>query len=195
VTIHSVRFVLGAARWEHLVGDGLPEVAFLGRSNVGKSSLINLLVGRKQIARTSNTPGKTREFNFYLINESFYLVDLPGLGYARVGKSERSRWLGFIERYLQERETLRGLFHLIDSRHPPTAQDEAVMDAVRGIGMPYFAVLTKSDKISSNARARSVAQTHAALAQHGIEAPVLSSSAEKKWGQEEILQWIFRLTS
>ncbi len=195
MTIKTVRFIRGAARWEHLVDDGLPEVAFLGRSNVGKSSLINLLTGRKQIARTSNTPGKTREFNFYLINESFYLVDLPGLGYARVGKSERGRWLGFIDRYLQERTTLRGLFHLIDSRHPPTSVDQEVMEAVRGIGIPYLIVLTKSDKISSNARGRSVTQTQTTLANFGIEAPILASSAEKRWGQDEILQWISQLTS
>ena len=115
----NVEFIKGVVAWDKLPSDGRPELAVIGRSNVGKSSLINMLVGRRKgVARTSNTPGRTREFNYFLLDEQFYLVDLPGLGYAKVSKQQRGAWSKLFKRYLHQRETLACLLHLVDSRHP-----------------------------------------------------------------------------
>ncbi len=188
--IHDIQFVKGATRWEHLPKDGLPEVAFVGRSNVGKSSLLNMLAGRTKLARTSGTPGKTQEFNFYRVNGGLYFVDLPGFGYAKVARVQRQRWGRFIGRYLTEREPLRIVFHLIDSRHPPTDLDKDVMAVMRGSDVPYILVLTKADKLSGNARTRSLATVKQVLTQAAMEVPVILTSAKKKQGQREILQWV-----
>lgn len=190
----SVEFVKGAAGWSGLVDDGLPEVAFIGRSNVGKSSLINMLLGRKALARTSNTPGKTQEFNFYRIDGRLYFVDVPGLGYAKVSKAQRAHWDRLIQRYLTEREPLRLVVHLIDSRHPPTAIDQNVMEIMRGGHTPYLIVLTKSDKISRNQHQKALGGVRAVLERKGLEVPVVLSSAEKKTGGEAIWQWIADMT-
>ncbi len=188
--IKEVKFVRGAGGWSSLPGDGLPEVAFIGRSNVGKSSLLNMLVGRRSLARISGTPGKTQEFNFYLVNGRFYLVDLPGFGYAKVSRTQRERWQRFIGRYLIEREELRLIFHLIDSRHPPTALDKEVMVLTRESDAPYVILLTKTDKLSANQRSRHVAAVKRALAEAGREAPIVLTSAKDKRGREEVLRWI-----
>ena len=149
-----------------------------------------MLVGRKAIARTSNTPGKTRELNFYLVDDAFYLVDLPGFGYAKVSKKERARWGALIGRYLTEREPLRLVLHLVDSRHPPTSLDEDVMDLMRGSPVPYLVALTKADKLSANKQRESIIQTERALRARGLEAPVVLTSAQTKAGREEIWDWI-----
>lgn len=184
------RFVKGIARWQQLPDDGTPEVAFIGRSNVGKSSLVNMLLGRKNLARTSNSPGKTREFNFYLIDERLYFVDVPGYGYAKTAKTERDRWAAFIARYLTEREPLKVLFHLIDGRHAPTAYDREVMGYMKGSPIPYVVCLTKTDKLSGNQRATSARETKAALLGLGMEAPIILTSAEDGRGREEVWDWI-----
>lgn len=187
----DVQFVTGAARWEDLPQDGWPEVAFIGRSNVGKSSLLNRLTGRKQLARTSGTPGKTRQFNFYRVGKAgLYLVDVPGLGYARIAQAERARWQRFLVRYLTERETLRLAFHLIDSRHPPTALDREVMVLMKDSPAVGVILLTKTDKLSGNGRVQSVKQTEAALHDLGLERAVLLTSATDGRGREEVLRWI-----
>jgi GTP-binding protein len=188
--IKDVRFVKGAARWKDLMDDGLPEVAFVGRSNVGKSSLINMLLGRKALARTSNTPGKTQEFNYYGINEALYFVDLPGLGYARVSKKQRAHWESFIKRYIMEREPLRLVVHLVDSRHDPAAQDQQIMEAMKGGPVPYLIALTKGDKISKNQQAKSFRNLNNALSRIGLEVPVVLTSSKEKHGGQEIWQWI-----
>lgn len=188
--IREVRFVKGVTRWGDLPEDGLPEVALIGRSNVGKSSLLNLLVQRKSLARTSGTPGKTQEFNFYLVDDRFYLVDLPGYGYARVAKTERARWGQLIGRYLSEREPLRLVFHLIDGRHPPTALDRDIMEVMRERLGAYVIVLTKSDKLSGNQRTKAVAEVRKALQTFGIEVPILHTSATARQGRDEMLAWI-----
>ena len=187
--IRDVSFVKGAAKWVHLMEDGVPEVAFVGRSNVGKSSLLNMVVGRKQLARTSGTPGKTQELNYYLINKQLYFVDVPGLGYARVSKTTRQKWERFIVRYLTEREPLQLICHLIDSRHPPTAIDKEVLMMLKG-GPPRLLVLTKSDKLSRNQQARSVKTVKETLAEMDIQIPMVLTSAKTKLGRDEILQWI-----
>ncbi len=188
--IRTVQFVKGATRWAELPEDGRPEVAFIGRSNVGKSSLLNMLVGRKALARTSRTPGKTQELNYYLVNEAFYLVDLPGLGYAKVSKTQRARWAKFIQEYLIQREPLRLICHLVDGRHPPTALDRKVMQWVQYGTAPYLILLTKADKVSRNAHAKHVRKVHETLLSQGLEAPVVLTSAEKGKGREAVWSWI-----
>lgn len=135
-------------RWD------LPEVSFIGRSNVGKSSLLNTLIGRKNLARTSSTPGKTRGLYFYLLNEKLCFVDLPGYGYAKVSKKERQRWAPIIEEYLGSRLNLRGCIHLIDSRHEPTEDDRMMSEWLRAHTIQTITVATKADKMSRGALAR-----------------------------------------
>lgn len=188
--IHSASFQIGAASWKDLPEGDLPEAGFAGRSNVGKSSLINLLLRRKNLARTSGQPGKTQQLNYYLINEAFFLVDLPGFGYARVSKRQREQWVKLIERYLNERSQLRVLVHLIDSRHEPTDLDLHVVDFVRTAGIPYLIALTKADKLSGNERARAVDVVRRSVADHGLEPPVILTSAAKERGKEELWEWL-----
>jgi GTP-binding protein len=126
---------------------GLPEVAFAGRSNVGKSSLINRLVNRKKLARVSNTPGRTREINFFRVNDDFILVDLPGYGYARISKEARAAWKPLIEGYLRGSPRLRGIVHLLDARHDPTRDDLQLLEFLADIGVPTILVATKTDKL------------------------------------------------
>ncbi len=188
--IRDVRFVKGVARWEGLPDEGLPEAAFIGRSNVGKSSLLNMLAGRRSLARTSNTPGKTQELNYYLANEQFYLVDLPGYGYARVARTERERWGRLIGRYLTERAPLRLVFHLVDSRHPPTELDRDILALMRGSPTPYVIVLTKTDKLSGNQRTKAAAEVQRVLQSAAMEVPVVHTSSQTRRGREELLKWI-----
>ena len=186
----NVSFVRGVTRWEGLPTDGLPEVAVIGRSNVGKSSLLNRLTGRKGLAHTSGTPGKTQQFNFYLVDDRFYLVDLPGYGYARVARTERERWGHFIGRYLTERDPLQLVVHLIDSRHPPTALDQDIMALLRGQTIGYVIALTKSDKLSGNGRSKAAAAVRKQLDAFAMDVPVVFTSAETGMGKDELLKWI-----
>jgi GTP-binding protein len=130
----------------------MPEVAFAGRSNVGKSSLLNRLIHRKKFARVSNTPGRTREINFFKVNDAFVLVDLPGYGYARISKEKRAEWKPLIESYLRSSPELRGIVQLLDARHDPTDDDRAMLDFLGEIGVPAIIVLTKIDKLSAKER-------------------------------------------
>lgn len=146
--IRSLEFLGGQAApdgWRPPAG--LPEIAFWGRSNVGKSSLLNRLVRRKKLARVSNTPGRTREINFFNVNNTFLLVDLPGYGYARVSKTAREAWRPLIEGYLSASEHLRGLVLLLDARHDPSNDDLDVLDWLSTTGVPVLIVATKSDKL------------------------------------------------
>ena len=132
----------------------LPEVALMGRSNVGKSSLINKTVNRKKLAKSSSTPGKTQTMNYYLINEAFYLVDLPGYGYAKVSKTQRRQWQKMIERYLRERQQLKGVILLLDIRHQPGENDLLMTDWLTKMNIPLLVIATKADKISRGTRAK-----------------------------------------
>lgn len=134
----------------------LPEIAFVGRSNVGKSSLLNMLVRRKAFARVSNTPGRTQEINFFKVNEAFVLVDLPGYGYARVSKAKRHEWQPLIDSYLRNTEQLRGVVVLLDVRRIPSAADVAMFDYLSLLEIPVLVAVTKADKLSKTARAESV---------------------------------------
>lgn len=154
--ITSAEFIKSAFDRSHWTNDRLPEIAFLGRSNVGKSSLINSLLGRKGLARTSNTPGRTQSINFFLINGEFYFVDLPGYGYAKVSKTMRGDWGTMAEEYLSKRSQLALCIQLVDSRHPPTALDRQLQEWLVLNKKPHLVAATKSDKLSSNSLRKSL---------------------------------------
>jgi GTP-binding protein len=193
--VTDARFETAAGGMASMPPPTRPEVAFIGRSNVGKSSLINRLVGRKSLARTSRTPGKTREFNFYLVNEKLFFVDLPGFGYARVSKTERARWQRMIGAYLTERPTLRLMIHLIDGRHAPTDLDLEVMALVRECAAPYAIAMTKCDKLSGNQRPIQVRTVRDAALEMGLEVPVILTSAKDGRGRQEVLNLIATMSA
>lgn len=145
--ILSAEFIISAVSPAQYPEDALPEIALAGRSNVGKSSLINKMIQRKNLARTSSQPGKTQTLNYYRINDQLYFVDLPGYGYAKVAKSKRAEWGKFIEGYLTHRDPLKLLIHLIDLRHPPTSDDIAMYEWAKHIGLTVCVVTTKADKV------------------------------------------------
>jgi GTP-binding protein len=153
--ITSAEFVLAATEVESFPVDRRPEIAFLGRSNVGKSSLINSLLGVKGLARTSSTPGRTQSINFFLINEEFYFVDLPGYGYAKTSQEKRRAWGKLIERYLAERKQLVLSILIVDARHEPSPLDLQMKSWLQHFGLPYLVVSTKVDKLSVNQRRKS----------------------------------------
>ncbi|MGI6225920.1 MAG: ribosome biogenesis GTP-binding protein YihA/YsxC [Peptococcales bacterium] len=146
--IKDSKFVISAVSKKQYPQEGLLEIALAGRSNVGKSSLINKVINRKNLARTSGKPGKTQTLNFYLINDKFYFVDLPGYGFAKVSASIKEQWAKFIEEYLSEREVLKGVIHVVDIRHSPTNDDVIMYDWLQHYGIPTLVAATKGDKIS-----------------------------------------------
>jgi GTP-binding protein len=164
----------------------LPEIAFAGRSNVGKSSLLNRLIQRKKFARVSNTPGRTREVNFFKVNDTFVLVDLPGSGYARVSKERRAEWRPLIESYLRSSTTLRGIVQLLDSRHDPTNDDRQMLDFLGELEVPAVIVLTKIDKLRPKERKERVAAISRTLALE--EDQVIPFSAETGEGRDELAE-------
>ena len=150
LVIRKLEFIGGmAAAHGWRPESNLPEIAFAGRSNVGKSSLLNRLVGRKSLARVSRTPGRTREINFFRVNDAFVLADLPGYGYARVSKTRKAEWRPLIEGYLMKTPQLAGVVQLLDIRHEPSEDDLAMLDLLSELEMPTIVVLTKSDKVST----------------------------------------------
>lgn len=183
-------FITSAPRLEDCPPMILPEFCFAGRSNVGKSSLINALLKRKNLARTSNMPGKTQQMNYYKVGEAFYLVDLPGYGYAKVPKTERERWGKNIRVYLTQRETLRLVLHVIDARHPPSVLDEDFFYWLATEQIPFSVVLSKADKISKNKLQQARSNLKKLLYNMNIEVPILSYSAENKYGIADIKELI-----
>ena len=145
--IHSAEFLLSASTTRQFPAATLPEIAFAGRSNVGKSTLINSLLNRKKLVKTSATPGKTQLINFFKVNDKFYFVDLPGYGYAKVPESVRSKWKNLVEAYLSERKTLRNVVLIIDSRHNPTRQDRQLLEWLKYFQRPSLIVASKIDKL------------------------------------------------
>jgi GTP-binding protein len=169
----------------------LPEVAFAGRSNVGKSSLLNRLVRRKAFARVSNTPGRTREINFFKVNGSFVLADLPGYGYARIAKSRKAEWLPLIEGYLRLSPALRGVVQLLDARHAPSDEDLQMLDFLADIGAPTVIVLTKIDKLSPREVPERI---HAIAVQLQLEEDqMIPFSATTNVGRDELAQALVSL--
>ena len=163
--------------------DGKPEFAFIGRSNVGKSSLINMLTSKKGLAKTSGTPGKTQLINHFLINEQWYIVDLPGYGYAEAPVAVVAKWQALLKQYLAGRQTLRRAFVLIDARHGVKAVDDEIMSLLDSAAVTFQAVLTKADKVKEVEREKILDQVRGALAKHPAAYPeIIVTSSEKGWG-------------
>lgn len=173
-----------------------PEYAFIGRSNVGKSSLINMLTGRTKLAKISGKPGKTRLINHFLINDNWYLVDLPGYGYAKVSKKERNVWTGFIKDYILTRENLMNLFVLIDSRHEPQKNDLEFMENLGINEIPFIIIFTKADKLKTNKLNENILSYKKQMEKTWEEMPqYFISSAINNMGQDDILNFIEKTNS
>lgn len=189
-------FVMGVARIDDLPADDLPEIAFAGRSNVGKSSLINALTGRKTLARTSNTPGRTQQLNFFDLGGRLTIVDLPGYGYAKAPKGEVDRWNRLIRKYLKGRVGLRRLCVLIDARHGLKMSDRQVMDMLAEAAVVYQIVLTKTDKVKAADLVKRRAEIAAEIAKRAAANPVImETSAVKGTGIPELRAALTELAS
>ena len=185
--ITSSEFVISAMRISQYPTDNLPEFMLVGRSNVGKSSFINTITGNKKMARVSNTPGKTRNLNFYLLNNSFYLVDVPGYGYASVSKKEQRKFGLMIEEYLEKRPNLVRTFMLVDLRHKPSDDDVLMYKYLKHFNLPVTVIATKADKISKNKRAKAKNTIIKTLGiQEGDSLIVLSNTTRE--GKEKVLK-------
>lgn len=190
------RFVTGAADLNGLPPPGLPEIAFAGRSNVGKSSLINAVAGRKALARVSNTPGRTQQINFFDVDDKMTIVDLPGYGYAEAPKDTVAGWTDLIRLYLKGRVTLRHVLLLIDGRHGVKPNDHEIMTMLDRAAVPYQVILTKADKVGVAAAERMRVATEAALLKHpAARTKVLLTSSEKGTGIAELRELILVLVA
>lgn len=191
MVIKSAEFVISNSRVEKCPTTGLPEYAFIGRSNVGKSSLINMLTARKGLAMTSQKPGKTQLINHFIINDAWYLVDLPGYGYARLGKDSRDSLRRMIEDYVLERKELVLLFVLLDCRHDPQKIDLEFIQWLGEEGVPFALVFTKADKLSKGRLASNVEAYKAKLHEEWEELPpIFVTSSEERMGRDELLGYI-----
>lgn len=193
----AAEFVTSVARIEQLPAEGIPEIALVGRSNVGKSSLINALVGKKGLARTSNTPGRTQTLNYYLIDpdggKQFYFVDMPGYGFASVSLASRAKWMDLIEEYLDTRKTLHGVVQIIDLRHPPQTLDHSMSEFLQEDNHRHIVVGTKADKIGKTKIPGALKLVRENL---NLEPEnVLAFSAETGYGKEQLWKVISQLTS
>ncbi len=191
--IKRAEFLLSQSKFGPFPKQGLPEIAMAGKSNVGKSSLINSLCRRSKLARTSSEPGKTRLVNYYIINETaddpgFLLVDLPGYGFAKAPKGEQQRWGEMIEGYLTGSKQLRHVFHLVDIRHEPTRDDQLMVEYLRHYDIPFSVIATKADKLSRAQRGRSIPLICRTLAVQPWE--VLTYSSEDLTGRDALLEKI-----
>ena len=191
MVIKTAEFVKSSGKWQDCPEPNLPEYAFIGRSNVGKSSLINAMMNHKDLAKTSQTPGKTQLINHFLVNENWYLTDLPGYGYARVSKSLRKDFEKLITNYILNRKNLVNLFVLVDSRHTPQKIDLEFIEWCGENGIPFSIVFTKADKLKPNAAISNVENYQAELLKTWEDLPeTYVTSAEKKVGTDEILNFI-----
>ncbi|KQC32810.1 MULTISPECIES: ribosome biogenesis GTP-binding protein YihA/YsxC [Nonlabens] len=190
--INSAEFVISNQEVKKCPTNKLPEYAFIGRSNVGKSSLINMLTDRKNLAKTSGRPGKTQLINHFIINKNWYLVDLPGYGYARVSKSSKAKFQKFITNYFEKRQQLVSAFVLVDVRHDPQPIDTEFMEYLGENGIPFGIIFTKADKLKPNALERNVENYKNALLEGIWEEvpPYFVTSASNKTGRDELLAYI-----
>lgn len=184
MNVNNVFLEAVGVKEEQYPTSGLPEVAFAGKSNVGKSSLINGLINRKKLARTSSAPGKTQTINFYNVEEKIYLVDLPGYGYAKVSKKERERWGKIIEDYLHQRQTLRQVILLVDGRHEPSNNDIMMYDWIKQFGFEPIVIATKMDKLKRSQRQKALSVIRKTLNMKSYD--LYPFSAETKDGKDEI---------
>ncbi len=187
--VHNVELVISAVRPAQYPETELPEFALAGRSNVGKSSFINKLIGRKSMARISSKPGKTQTLNFYKIEEDLFFVDVPGYGYAKVSKSERESWGKMIETYITSREQLRAVVQIVDLRHPPSKDDQMMYDFMKHYNIPCIIIATKADKIPKGKWDK-----HKKIVREGLDMekgdPLIVFSSETGLGQEAAWQEI-----
>lgn len=186
--IKKVDMVMSAVSSAQYPNEGLPQIAFVGRSNVGKSSLINTLLNRRKIARVSQTPGKTRTINFYEVNEAFYFVDLPGYGYAKLSKEEKSSWGRVMDEFFVYARDLRHVFILVDIRHEPKEDDLRMIAYIRHYDIPVSVIATKSDKLTRNHQNQSMNQIAKSL--QISRDSIFPMSSLKKNGQEAIWEHI-----
>lgn len=189
--IHSAKFIKSSPSIRECPAPEKPEFGFIGRSNVGKSSLINMLTGWSKLAKTSVQPGKTRTINHFIVNDSWYLVDLPGYGYAKVPVSQREKWIKETENYIVKRKNLVSLFVLLDSRHKPQAADVNFMEMLGLNGIPFARVFTKTDKLSKLALQKSIDFYNKQMLENWESLPVtFVTSAINSTGRDEILKYI-----
>jgi GTP-binding protein len=192
--IKSAEFVMSNSEVAKCPKDRFPEYAFIGRSNVGKSSLINMLMLRKSLAKTSGRPGKTQLINHFLINKNWYLVDLPGYGYARVSKSSKKVFQKFITNYFEKREQMVLAFVLVDCRHEPQPIDLEFMQWMGESGIPFNIIFTKADKLKPNALERNIAAYSSKMLETWEEMPsYFITSASESTGRDEVLKYINQL--
>ncbi len=188
--IKNSDYAVSAVREDQYPKDNLPEIALAGRSNVGKSSLINTLLKRKNLARTSSQPGKTQTLNFYIVNEEFYLVDVPGYGYAKVSQKQREAFGEMIQDYLETRPNLKGLIILVDARHEPTKDDIAMYDYAQYLNLPILVVCTKMDKIKKSQINKVLSNLKKHLDLYYENVSVLTFSSVSKLHVKELGDWI-----
>lgn len=191
--VQNVELTISAVSPAQYPNEGVPEIALSGRSNVGKSSLINTLINRKGLARTSSQPGKTQTLNFYNIESELYFVDVPGYGYAKVSKKDREKWGQMIERYFSDRPVLRGVISLVDGRHEPTELDCQMIDFLHYYDLPILVCATKMDKIPRGKWNRTESQIRKKLALNPQDEIVLFSSVTKA-GKEEVWNWVEKMS-
>ncbi len=187
--VHNVELTISAVRPEQYPQDNLPEIALAGRSNVGKSSLINTLINRKKLARTSSQPGKTQTLNFYNVEHQLNFVDVPGYGYARASKQDREKWGAMIEEYFAQRQQLAGVISLVDSRHAPTQLDQQMIEFIHYYQFPLLIVGTKIDKIPRSRRNQSESVIRKTLQLTADDQLVLFSAVDRT-GKDDVWRWI-----
>lgn len=190
MNLNKAEYVRSAGRPEDFLHDGRVQIAMAGRSNVGKSSVINRLLDRKNLARVGNSPGKTRQVNYFLVDHTFYLVDLPGYGYARVSQAEKARWAKLMETYFAEETITLGLL-IVDARHKPTADDCTMAQWFRDTGCPFVVVANKLDKLKKSEVEKNLAQIRDTL-DLGETIPMIPFSAEKGTGKQELLNLVLQ---
>ncbi|MCM6832473.1 ribosome biogenesis GTP-binding protein YihA/YsxC [Leuconostoc mesenteroides] len=188
--VHNVEMVMSAVSASQYPTDGKPEIALVGRSNVGKSSLTNTLIQRKNFARTSSQPGKTQTLNFYDVEDKLYFVDVPGYGYAKVSKAQREAFGVMIEEYITSRKQLRGVISLVDARHEPSEDDISMYEWLHYYNIPILVVATKSDKISRGKFNKAESVIKKALGFDNEDSDFQFFSSETKYGKDEVWHWI-----